>query len=345
MPAIPNILERAAIRAGLLPPFFVDIVNAAALRAFGVAQRLGVFALLREGPSSAAELAARSGADPVSLARLLDLLGRTGYLRRDGQRFRNSTSVERWLLADGGRALPNFIQHWHNVLFEHFETLEDRVRAGSPQPHFHDWLASSGHWPVFNAAMAELAGQTADAVARAAALPQSTRSLADLGGNHGLNAAAFCRRHPTLRATIVDLPESLALAEDRVAAAGLSDRISLRPADIMRDDLGGPYDAVLLFQLLHYFPPEENIALLNRVRDALAPGGRVVIFDQLAGTMPTPLAAAFFSLLALTYRVGLGGDIYHYDDIGGWLRTAGFRDIRKRAVLSAPGNALVMGSR
>lgn len=344
MPVIPNIIERAAIAAGLLPPPLVDVVNTAALRAFGVAQRLQLFELLGSGAATAADLAARCDADTVSLEHLLDFLARAGYLRRDGERFRNSRAVERWVLG-GGRALPDFIEHWHNVLFEHFSTLEDAVRAGQPRPHLHEWLSASGHWPVFNAAMAQLAGQTADAVARAAALPATVRTLADVGGSHGLNAAAFCRRHPLLRATIIDLPEAVGTANAHGPVAALAERVSLRTADITRDELGGPYDVVLLFQLLHYFPAERNAELLARVHDALTPGGRVVIFDQLAGTAPTPLAAAFFSLLALTYRVGLGGDLYRYDDFAGWLGDAGFRDVRKRRILTAPGNFLVMASR
>jgi O-methyltransferase len=344
MPAIPNAIERAAIGFGLFPPFLVEVINAAGFRAFGVAARLGVFEQLRQGPATTTWLAARCGADPLSLTRLLDLLWRTGYLRKSGNRYGNSRFVERWLL-DGGPGLPNFALHWHNVLYQHFDTLEEAIRVGAPRPHLHEWLSAGGHWPVFNAAMAELATQSADAIARAAAMPASVRRLADLGGSHGLNAAAFCRRHPQLRATILDLPAALGLGERKIAEMGLSDRVAFRAADITRDDLGGPYDAVLLFQLVHYFSPEQNTSLLQRVREALTAGGRVIVFDQLRGSAPLPLATAFFSLLALTYRVGLGGDVYSYEEIGGWLRDAGFREIRKRSIRAAPGHGLITAMR
>ena len=339
MPVIPNIAERLAIRLGLFPPFLVDVVNAASLRALGIATRLGVLERL---PATADEVASHARADGPSIRLLLDLLVRGGYLRERKGRYELSGPASRWLVPGG---MPHFAEYWHGILFDHFDGLEAAIRSGSPQPHLHEWLSRSGTWPAFNAAMAELAGQTADAIARAAALPAQIRSLADVGGSHALNAAAFCRLYPQLRATVIDLPEALASTGDRVRDLVLADRIALHPADITRDDLGGPYDAALLSQLIHYFAADAARAVVARVRESLAPGGQILIFDQVRGRVPLPLASAFFSLLALTYRVSLGGGLYSYEEISGWLRDAGFERIERRSVRGAPGHALIVGTR
>lgn len=336
MPVIPSVLERILMSRGFAPPFLIDMVNAAGLRAFGAARDLDLLAPLADRPASAAALAAATGADPVSVDRLLDVLARTGYVRRTNGAYALSPAADRWLRQGGVTA---FVEHWHNVLFEHFDSLAPSVQAGAPRPHLHEWLSASGHWATFNAAMAELASASADEVARTAALPPPARSLADLGGSHGLNAAAFCRRYPALHATVLDLPESL--SQKRTLDPAVADRVIFRAADVTRDELGGPYDAILVFQLLHYFRPEANASLLRRVRSALAPSGRVLILDQLRGAAPTPVASAFFAVLALTYRTGLGGDLYGYDEIAAWLHEAGFSDVRRRSIRSAPGNALI----
>lgn len=340
MPVIPNAVERAVLALGLLPSFLLDVVNAAAFRALGVAIRLGVIERLAAGPATLADLAGRCGADERTLGALIELLVRTRYLSRRGDLLSLTRAARRALVSDG--SLPKFAEHWHNVLFEHFDTLEEAVRAGAPRPHLHKWLSSSGRWPVFNAAMAELASSSADAIASAASLPASIRTLVDLGGSHGLNAAAFCRRYPGLHATVIDQAEALRDGERRIREKGLGDRVTFRAGDVTSDDLGGPYDVVLLFQLVHYFPPETNQALLRRVARALAPNGHVLIFDQLRGAAPLPVASAFFALLALTYRAGLGGDLYAFDEIVDWLRSAGFNRIRKRTLRAAPGNALII---
>jgi SAM-dependent methyltransferase len=337
MPVIPNLAERIALRLGLFPPFLVDVVSAASLRALGVAMRLGILARL---PATLDELVAHSGADRASLAALLDLLARAGYLKESGGRYLLTRSASRWLGPGGA---PHYAEYWHALLFDGFDGLERAVRSGTPQPHLHDWLTRSGTWPAFNAAMAELAGQTAEAIVRASALPRDVGTLADLGGSHGLNAAAFCRAHPELRATVIDLPD--ALTPLRLAELGMPGRIALHPADITRDDLGGPYDAALLSQLVHYFAPDAARAVFARVRGSLVPGGRILIVDQVRGRIPLPLAGAFFSLLGLAYRVSLGGGLYSYDEMATWLRDAGFSDVRRRGIRGMPGHALIVARR
>ncbi|HET8570224.1 MAG TPA: methyltransferase [Candidatus Limnocylindria bacterium] len=338
MPAIPSLVERVLIRAGILPAFISDIAAAAAFRAFSAGERLGVFEILRGGPRTAAELAEKIGADAGMLAAVCDLLAETGYLARDGDRYRNGPVTERWILS--GRGLPDFARHWVGLVFDHWDALEDAVRSGRPSPHLAQYLDGTGRWPIFNAAMAELASRSADEIARAVRLPDGARRLVDVGGSHALNAIAFCRRHPHLQATILDLPQALWAARERIAADRFTSRIEVRAADVTREPLGGPYDAALLFQLLHYFPREQNASLLARVRDALTPGGLVVILDQ-TGVPPTPLARAFLAAIRVAYRTGLGGDLYAYDEIAGWLRGAGFEEIRRRGVRSAPGNSII----
>jgi hypothetical protein len=345
MPISPSLLERAALAAGLGPAFLTDVVGAASLRAFGVAEQIGLFAILRGGPATADQLAAKVSADGASLRALLELLARTGWLRRTGERYRNAPSTERWITSGDARGLPDFARYWYELIFDGWSTLADAVRSGRPAPHLHEWLDRRSLWPIFNAAMAELAAHNADAIARAVPLPSDARRLVDVGGSHGLYAVAFCRRHPTLSATIVDLPQALGPARERIAAAGFASRIEVHAADALHDELGGPYDVALLFQLIHYFPPERVRELLGRVRDALAPGGLVVIFDQVSAAAPTPVAAAFLAALDLAYRTGLGGALHRYDEIASWLRETGFQGVRRKTLRSAPGNALVLASR
>jgi len=68
----------------------------------------------------------------------------------------------------------------------------------------------------------EPAGPAAE-VARRLALLGRAPSLLDVAGGHGWYSAELCRRHPGLRATVLDLPGSAAIGREIIATAGLSD--------------------------------------------------------------------------------------------------------------------------
>ena len=83
-----------------------------------------------------------------------------------------------------------------------------------------------------------------------------------LGGGAGTNAIAFCQTYPELTATVFDLPATLQLTERTVKEAGLESRITLRPGDFNKDELGGPYDVALMSDILHYQDFSTNAALV-----------------------------------------------------------------------------------
>jgi ubiquinone/menaquinone biosynthesis C-methylase UbiE len=72
-------------------------------------------------------------------------------------------------------------------------------------------------------------------------------------------------------------PRMRDVAERRLARAGLSGRVDLIVADALERDLAGPYDAAFMSFALELFEEPDMLTLLGAVRDALRPGGRVVV--------------------------------------------------------------------
>lgn len=330
------------MRLGVLQPPLIDIAAAAAFRALRAALRLGVFEELAKGRRDAGTLAREIGAEPGAVGALLALLEAAGHVRRVPGGYANSASTARWLIGPG--SIGAFVRIWTEVAFDEWSDLESSVRSGGPATHMHDWLGARGHWPLFNAAMADLARAAADPVA--AALPlDGAGSVIDLGGSHGLYAIALCRRHPALRATVFDLPVALERARENVAAAGVADRVTLAPGDMLGDEIAGPYDAALMFQLVHYFDDDRLLTLLRKVRAALRPGGFAAILDQLTVSPPSPAARAFLRALDLQYRVSLGGRLRTFDEVRRLSRDAGFAGVERKRLLKVPGNDLVIARR
>jgi SAM-dependent methyltransferase len=129
--------------------------------------------------------------------------------------------------------------------------------------------------------------------------------------------------YPDINATVFDLPATLPVAEKTVKDAGLESRISLRGGDFNLDLLGGPYDVVLMSDILHYQTFETNQALVKKVYDHLAPGGQLVIKDRFlddAGTAPAWTTAFAVHILVNTQQ----GSCYKTAEAMQWMTKAGF---------------------
>ena len=156
------------------------------------------------------------------------------------------------------------------------------------------------------------------------------------GGGHARYTTAFCRKHPLLAGTVLDLAGALAAGARTVDDAGLRDRITLREWDITSAEpiTGGPCDVALLFNIVHGFSPEENLALLRRVAACTAEGGTVALIEPLEADDAdgTSSARAFVRLFSLNLFHGQGGRTYSFEEIAGWLNAAGFTDVRRSAL-------------
>ncbi len=322
-----NPLEWAALAAGLVPTPLLDTYAAAFGRAVMVATKLGLFEALAPGPLTATEVAARCDTDPRATEKLLNLLVGTRYLRstnRDG-RYALAPVARKWLLADSRQSLRD------NILMKYLEWrwiegFEDFVRGGQPLD-VHATMTDED-WGLYQRGMRSQASFGAPQVARRTPVPKGAREMLDIGGSHGYFSVALCRRHPGLRATILDLPEAVAHAAPLLAAEGLGDRVRHRAGDALTDELGiETYDLIFMFSLAHHFDDATNRALARRAARALRPGGMLVIGEVLRPASPRKagLLGAFFDLyFALTSEAGT----WTFAEMAAWQRDAGLR-VRK----------------
>ena len=302
----------------------LDLVSAYVFRMASTGVRLGLFELFREGSCSAAEAASRLEVDERGIGLLLHGLAAGGYLERDGERYSISAIAEKFLLSDPGGAEMTF---YDTLLVHQWADLETSVRSGTPPRDYFRWLCE--HPDTLRQVqrmLSEGARHLGDRVVELAGLPDTARRLLDLGGGHGIYAAAFCNRHPELHATLFDLPDALEAGREMLADAGLEGRVHLRGGDLLRDDFGTGYDAVLLASVLHCLRPEDNARLLGRVRDALGPGGVVIVSEQVVEGRPsdTVLRQAFLQMFSLNLFHLMGGQLYSQETIVGWLTGNGF---------------------
>jgi SAM-dependent methyltransferase len=295
---------------------------------------IGVFDALDEGPRTAEEIATRCGTDRRATAKLLFALAGARYLREEGGRYALTPMARRWMLSSAPQSLHDAILHrkLDSKLMEHAEAF---LRTGVPTD-FHTKLTPE-EWEVYQRGQRAHALWSAPEVARRIPVPHGARSLLDIGGAHGHYAAALCRRHPGLRATILDLPD--AVAQSRVIAVqeGLSDRLVYRAGDALTADLGsGSWDVVFLGNLVHHFDDATNRALFSNISRALKPSGTVAVLE----IMRSPSAEKAGQIGALTdffFAVTSAGGTWSYEEIAAWQEAAGLAPLRPIRLRRVPG--------
>lgn len=154
-------------------------------------------------------------------------------------------------------------------------------------------------------------------------------TLLDCGGGDGINAIELVRANPDLRVTILEIEETVPIAKEKVAAANLSDRITVVAGDMFADDFPTGFDCVLFAHQLVIWTLEENTQLLRKARHALNKDGKVVIFnsisnDQGNGPFLAAMCSAYFASLPAK-----GGMIYSWKQYEQCLEEAGFGGVER----------------
>ncbi len=345
MPIPLNFLERSlflTLNQGPAP--ILDLWSALAFRMVMAGHRLGVFETLAAGPAAAAELAVKLETDPRGLGVLLDALVPLGYLERQSGGYANSAMSAKWLTSSGGNNFGPYMAFWDEVMARLWQSPEASVRAGAPPVNLYDWLQDQPETSrQFQEGMVAIAAVIEKEVTTGLKFLAGAHRLLDVGGGHGAYSVALCRAYPQLSATIFDAPGALATGRQVVAAAGFEGRISFQPGDFLHDDLGEGYDAVLLFNILHGFRAGQNLALFQKAARALNQGGALVVLEQLADAKTGGAAQAINAILAFAFFHTLGGQVYPFQDIAGWLQQAGFGKIQRINLRRAPGSSLIIG--
>ncbi|HEY0735228.1 MAG TPA: methyltransferase [Herpetosiphonaceae bacterium] len=347
MPIIPNALERLiffGLNAG--PGPLLDIFGGVAFRTVLAGVNLGVFDALHAGPLTEAELAARIGANARGTAVLLQTLAALGYVSKQGQRYANTAMTRKWLVRSSPSSIVEGYVYWGSILHELWANLEESIRTGAPPTQLYAWIETQPDTSrAFQKWMVAIAHLNADEIIGKIKLPPAARRVIDIGGGHAMYSVALCRRYSQLTSVVIDSPEALTVAEETVAAAGLSDRITLRAGNFLQDELGDSYDLALLFNIVHGLDAAQNAALMQRVAGALTPGGQLAIVEQLADKAPGPTTRAIGQLLGLSYFHLLGGQIYSFDEVAAWLRSAGFTQPQRKNLLKSSSGSLLLAQK
>ncbi len=243
-------------------------------------------------------------------------------LEKNPEGYRNGDEVRRHLLPGSPEPRSDLLLHGAK-LYERWGHLFDSVKTGEP-------VSDASLDPRLVSGERGFARAMADVGRRSAALTcnqldlSGTKTLLDIGGGPGIYAVEFAQRWPELEVTILDRQEALEIALNNAEKASLTDRIHLRPGDALADDLGGPYDAIFISNVIHIYSAAENQHLIHRCAETLAPGGQLILKDFfLDEDRKNPPGGAVFAVNMLVNTEG--GDCYAAAEAQSWLEHAGLQ--------------------
>ncbi|MGP3755687.1 methyltransferase [Streptomyces sp. IBSNAI001] len=275
--------------------------------------------------ATSAEVAEAESLDPGSTFRFLRTCASLGLAgSADGKRF-TSTSLLDTLRSDAPDSLRDLAlwggaeSHWRP-----WGRLADAIRTGSPQaeaalgaPIF-DWLAGApGEAEVFTHAMTAMTRGLAHALADVIDL-EGARVAVDVGGAGGNLVHTLMQRHPGLTGVVLDLPHVGAEADASAAGLGVMDRFTFVGGDFLDEVPSG--DLLLLKFVLHDWDDDTCVRILRNCRDALEPGGRLLVMELLVDKVGTPGLEPLMDLNMMALSTGRERSL---DEFGALFERAG----------------------
>ena len=180
----------------------------------------------------------------------------------------------------------------HDVCYQAMFHLEDAIKEGKPAG-----LKVFGEWDTVYEGLTQLPEPVQkswfefDHFYSDGAFPHALKkvfsekpaTLYDVGGNTGKWSMACARFDEEVKVTILDLPGQLKVAAEKVSEAGLSDRISGHPVNLLDESqpFPGKADAIWMSQFLDCFSAEEIVSILKRASAAMHDDSHLFIMETL----------------------------------------------------------------
>ena len=261
------------------------------------ALELDLFSKVADGVNKIPEMAKSLDIPLSATDKLVTVCAAMGLLeKRDGS-FYNTPDVDRYLVRGRPSHYGDFLMFQMKGEYDGWKDIVTRLRQPTSTAGVYQLLTTDA-----NAARGLTVAGYNSSIAAGRKLARefdfSPYSLfLDLGGGSGCYSIAAAEKYPNLQAIVFDFANVCVVAEEFVAQAGLSDRISTHPGDFMVDEFPQGADLVGLIGNLQAYSLDETEFVIKKAFQALAPGGGMIVIDYMLNDDRTgPLEAALRQL-------------------------------------------------
>lgn len=295
-----------------------------------------VFDVLDKKPLTIDELSRETGASVRGLTALANALVAFQFLSKSADgRYALTPESATYLVAGKPAYFGAFFRHVSSQLVPAWLNLKEIVRTGKPPRRVNDEKSGAEFFEQFVEDIFPLSYPAAQALGKSLDLAKSAEpvSVLDIASGSGVWGIALAQQSKLVSVTAVDWPEVLVVTRRVAARFRLDDRFQYSAGDLASADFGKGHQVATLGHILHSEGVARSRSLLARTFAALAPGGTIAIAEFVANDDRTgPPQAMIFAVNMLVNTDA--GDAFTFPEISGWLKEAGFANIRR---LDAPG--------
>lgn len=284
---------------------------------------------LAAGGLTADEVARREGSGPDTTFRLMRACVALGLLTADGEgRFHRTPLLETVSKDVPGSLRGLALATTLPAQWLSFNLLTEAVRKGRTQVEValgSDMFTYLENHPDEARDFSEGLTSTTSLWAGDAASMIDTTGVGvavDVGGANGALLYLLMQENPTMRGIVFDRPNVLDGAVAARDSGGLTERVDVVGGDFF--EAVPSADLYLLKFILHDWDDESCLTILRRCREAMRPGARIAVVEQLVGEITDPGPAALMDLNMLAVTTGRERSLSEYDAL---LTAAGLRRI------------------
>src|SRR5215475_6696353 len=254
--------------------------------ALGCVTQLGIADKLKNGPKSAAALAAESGVKEEPLYRVLRALASAGiFEERDGKTFALTPAAE-LLQQDAKGSMRNMVLWMATRMhFETFPEMMHSLKTGETVVEkvydvscFEYFEKDKSTGEIFNDAMTDFSAVVIPAAIEAYDFSYlNGKTLVDIAGGHGKVLTEILVKYPDIRGKLFDLEHVVIGAKPRIESMGLTGRCSVCSGDFFKAVPAG--DAHILKHIIHDWDDEKATTILKNIHKASPADARVILLE------------------------------------------------------------------
>ena len=255
-------------------------------QAISVAAKLYIADHLNDGAKTVAELADLTNTHEPSLYRLMRGLASAGIFQKDAEGRFSNTMLGEFFRSDHPESLRSAAhmicdrEHWasHGNMLESVRTGKTAFDHTFGMPVFPYFAENPEAAEVFDNAMTSYSTTVANAVAATYDFSKA-KTIADMGGGHGLLLSKVLQTVPNTKGILFDQPQVIEGANEVLKNEGTAERVETINGDFFKE-IPVEADIYLMKFIIHDWNDEQSETILKNLAKSAKTGAKLLLVES-----------------------------------------------------------------
>jgi hypothetical protein len=237
-------------------------------------------------------------------------LASAGIFQKDAKNRYSNTELGEFLRSDHPESMRDAVhmicdrEHWqpHGNMLQSVKTGEIAFDYTFGMPVFPYFAQNPEAAEVFDNAMTSFSHTIAKAVAATYDF-SGAKTIADIGGGHGLLLSTILKANAGAKGILFDQPQVVAGANDLLENHGVSERVETVDGDFFAE-IPVEADVYLMKFILHDWNDEQSLAILKNLAKSAKSGAKLLLVETVVEENDAPSMSKIMDLNMLVMTGG-----------------------------------------